>query len=747
MQKERQVTPGDIEADFKSQCLLVHYDVTLTIFSDDDELSQTKRCTKRVQVASLTEHTDVRRVAEQIVHSVDVISKDQLGVVVALLRDMIQMNTRTGGALGALEAKRKLASEKKQTEKEKRHQAHTSSTGEVSVDGADIHDLDRYIEMLYEDAVQQELATSCVLALARNQDNLGKIAADDVLFGILARLLRETGTKNAKLTSNVLYIFFLFSNFSEFHEILSMNQVGASCMKLIAVELDKAKKITYKMRQYRARGRAGEKGFAEQKQVLATLKKGSGPLLSVSFHLLLNLAEDSVVEQKMRQKNLIPMLISTLEWPHEELTLVGLLFLKKLSVYAENKDQISKIPAVVPKIAKALASENDSIMETALNLCRNLSYDVRLCGAMIDSDVLPLAVDIALQDEDFQLDAMGLIYHFTLDDRWKAKVAAVPNLISALLKIILETPANQRIPKVIAAVAVNLAGVESAALAFADGLKHLITRAKKTADPLVYKLIRVMSSHSDTEEIEQLFAAQARTFLSILTRSDDEDEVFVEIFGICGNLTHESIPWFDLCAKYDLPKFVEEYLAPGYAAPDIMLQAITLCGTMLHDKKLVNVITNNTDILQYLEQLLVERQEDDEVVLQTTFAIFRFLQFKESRVYITQKTSLVDYLMHLLSDTNNEIRKCAAKGLDIITEFDHAMAKDVREKKFATYNKQWIDKASESDASVRRAGQVKDNWDEKNEVRARPVRSKSSTNLQWASLHFAGDKTDTDTDA
>ena len=63
-------------------------------------------------------------------------------------------------------------------------------------------------------------------------------------------------------------------------------------------------------------------------------------LASVAFYLLLNVAEDTRVELKMRNKNLIPMLMKMLERNNEELLILVVSFLKKLSIFAENKDDM-----------------------------------------------------------------------------------------------------------------------------------------------------------------------------------------------------------------------------------------------------------------------------------------------------------------------------------------------------------------------------------------------------------------------
>ena len=68
--------------------------------------------------------------------------------------------------------------------------------------------------------------------------------------------------------------------------------------------------------------------------------------LIVSYYLLLNLAEDLKVEIKMRNKTIITMLIRTLERDNFELLILVVSFLKKLSIFFENKNDMVSVDYV-----------------------------------------------------------------------------------------------------------------------------------------------------------------------------------------------------------------------------------------------------------------------------------------------------------------------------------------------------------------------------------------------------------------
>ena len=60
-------------------------------------------------------------------------------------------------------------------------------------------------------------------------------------------------------------------------------------------------------------------------------------LFYVGFTILMNMAEDSIIENKMRKRKIITFLLRMLERNNFYLLIVTLLFLKKLSIVNECK--------------------------------------------------------------------------------------------------------------------------------------------------------------------------------------------------------------------------------------------------------------------------------------------------------------------------------------------------------------------------------------------------------------------------
>lgn len=62
--------------------------------------------------------------------------------------------------------------------------------------------------------------------------------------------------------------------------------------------------------------------------------------LTVLSYLLLNLAEDAKVEMKMKNKKIVSMLVRLLERDNVDLLILVVSFLKKLSIFVENKTEM-----------------------------------------------------------------------------------------------------------------------------------------------------------------------------------------------------------------------------------------------------------------------------------------------------------------------------------------------------------------------------------------------------------------------
>jgi len=130
---------------------------------------------------------------------------------------------------------------------------------------------------------------------------------------------------------NILETFFHFSRFSQLHPLLLQNKLGDTSMRIIDLEL-KRFDVWHREGTLALNGKLLEK----QERVLY-----------VCFFILLNLAEDPKIEVKMVSRKINELLIKVLQhdsadrsYLDEQLLPLIVTFLKKLSIFAENKAEM-----------------------------------------------------------------------------------------------------------------------------------------------------------------------------------------------------------------------------------------------------------------------------------------------------------------------------------------------------------------------------------------------------------------------
>ena len=80
------------------------------------------------------------------------------------------------------------------------------------------------------------------------------------------------------------------------------------------------------------------------------------------------------VEEKMKRRGVAGLLVQLLARDNDELLILVISFLKKLSLYTENKEAMVA-SSVVEKLSPLLLSENTDLINATVRLLLNLSFD------------------------------------------------------------------------------------------------------------------------------------------------------------------------------------------------------------------------------------------------------------------------------------------------------------------------------------------------------------------------------------
>jgi hypothetical protein len=97
-----------------------------------------------------------------------------------------------------------------------------------------MHDLDKFLDMLYESSGRnrQIEGINGILQLCVNIVNLEELIQNSILMGALTRILQEEHKRSVEIVFIILKIFLAFSNFAEMHDLMAEYKMGALTIKV-----------------------------------------------------------------------------------------------------------------------------------------------------------------------------------------------------------------------------------------------------------------------------------------------------------------------------------------------------------------------------------------------------------------------------------------------------------------------------------------------------------------------------------
>uniref|UniRef100_A0A7N8WQM5 Kinesin-associated protein 3-like n=1 Tax=Mastacembelus armatus TaxID=205130 RepID=A0A7N8WQM5_9TELE len=635
---KRKVTVDRLDVHPTEKALVIHYEVEASILGEGGGhmLGDRKEGQKIVRLKSLSPSTDVGALAKKVVDECKLISPSHLPQVEQLLYYL--QNRKSFPGEGKVKPRELTPFEGMELNEE-----------------ASITRVDEYVELLYEDIPEKIRGSALILQLARNPDNLEELLNNEAALGALARVLREDWKQSVELATIIIYIFFCFSSFSQFHGVVSHYKIGALCMSVVEHEL---KKHDIWLEDLHKKSKSAPENGSLRKDQGKALRKYQGllakqeQLLRVSLYLLLNLAEDTRTELKMRNKNIVTLLVKVLERDDEELLVLVVSFLKKLSIFLENKNDMAEMDTV-ERLARLVPCDHEDLLNLTLRLLLNLSFDSGLRAKMVEVGLLP-KLSALLGDENNRQVAMRILYHISIDDRYKG-MFVYTDCIPQLMQMVFENGEEEIEPELIS-ICINLAAnIRNAQLMCeGNGLKMLMKRALKMKDCLLMKMIRNISQHDGLTK--PLFIDYVGD-LAAEIRADEEEEWVLECLGTLANLTLPDLDWELVLREYNLVPYLKDRLKPGSAEDDLILEVVIMIGTVSIDDACAAMLAKS-GIIPALIELLNEAPA---------------------------------YLIDLMHDKNAEIKKVCDNTLDIIAEYDEEWGRKIQSEKFRFHNNQWLE--------------------------------------------------------
>eukprot|EP00929_Paragymnodinium_shiwhaense_P014425 TRINITY_DN12232_c0_g3_i1.p1 TRINITY_DN12232_c0_g3~~TRINITY_DN12232_c0_g3_i1.p1 ORF type:complete len:806 (-),score=209.42 TRINITY_DN12232_c0_g3_i1:268-2685(-) len=572
---------------------------------------------------------------------------------------------------------------------------------------ADVRLLEEYADQLYEDKMELKVhGAKCILRICTEPTNLEFVGEHDTLLGVLSRELRENSKKSFELSVAIVCTCLCFSHFSDFHQCLMNHQCGDVTMRVLEYESQRHSVRKQEMEaKLNSMAALGDKASGEDRRQLAKDEKKyriqlnrQNKLIHVCVSALLNLAEGISIEKKMVNRKMPLLLVQLLDRTHEDLLMVALQFLKKLSVFEVNKETMNT-PETLSALVRLAQHPNVRVALLSLHLLFNLSFDENVRASLVESGIVKLLVDL-LRKPPFRHIVLRLLYHFSMDDRCKSLMLYYQDGMTMLLQLVVHFP-EQRVGKDLVALVVNLATHPRAAeVMMHSGLfPQVMLRVLKTRDPLLCKVIRHVFSHKEVlEPMFELLASESvrmskwmHEFVRMALCGVDSPDLLVEVLGTLANVTLPDISWSELC-EAGLIDLLHRLLVPGFSEDDVVLECVMIVGNLGLCRESCEHISRSR-LPSMLQEILLEKRDDEEIVLQLLFTFHCLLVHDETREVILQDTEIAQYVMKFARSKNPAIIEQATKTLEVVADYAGDSADQVLEQikgfRFEQHNAEW----------------------------------------------------------
>ncbi|DAZ95166.1 TPA: hypothetical protein N0F65_012420 [Lagenidium giganteum] len=591
---------------------------------------------------------------------------------------------------------------------------------------ARLDDLDTYMEKLYDEDVESKLAgAKMILQLAEYAGNIETLIQNESLMCLLSRVLNDDYKKSYDFSLTMMRIFWCFSNFLQLHPILANYRIGAITLKIVEFEI---KRHELRLEEEKLMETSKDTSddalskFEREKKRNKKRMKKQDQLLYVCFSVLLNLAEDIHTERKMVKKKIVVYLAKMLDRVAPDLVILTITFLKKLSIFEENKDTMIELN-VIEKLIRYVRCNHDKTIQMSLKLLFNLSFDPALREVLVKNSLIPKLVDL-LKKPPFRALSLRILYHLSMDDRCKS-MFTYTEAIPIVMQLVINFPQNM-VAKELAALAVNLShNARNAELMCQNrGLEALCTRVFRTRDPLLMKVIRNISLWSYTlqEDLasEKLYKYRGMwapfivQFIEMCITTDNHD-FSVEVLGTLANMTPNDLPqktsWDRLLVEHSLIPFLNKLLVPGFSQDDMILEVVLFVSALALEPKCAALLTTSR-LIRTFHSLFQEKQHDHELMLQLLYAFYRMLRHPETFDEILYGVGFVPDLLLAADAPNIEVRRMCDVLMDLILDQDISdgnigeFGRLIRQRRFEIHNAEYLEMVHEEDQKAMFHGRV-----------------------------------------
>ena len=552
----------------------------------------------------------------------------------------------------------------------------------------------KYADLLYEEKYEDKIkGARNILTLIKEPTIMITILRENEnLFDILSRTLRDENKKSMELSIILLDFFTSYSYFKQFHKSLLDQSIGEICMGIIDFQFMKYEYRRNEMIRLSTSDAVSKGEYQNYLDKFIFLVRKQDRILKLAFLTLLHLSEEYKTEYKMVKKDIVGCIMKNLGRQNINLLLELLIFLKKLSMFAVNKDTMIK-NGILEKVMDLFKIGHPLIWKFNIDLLFNLSFDQKFRLKFLEKKEYFMNInELFKKNKEYRSIIIRFFYNLSLEEK-SMPLFYESDCLLILNELIIKFPENL-IAAELAALTLNLVTypLNAKKIASKGRIKALIERALKFSDFHLIKIVKNILKYSDDDEanddtlddhsvISEIVEEYIDDYLmKILKTKSEGNEFLIETIEI---LSYIETDWYERLDKHKLIHFFEKELKEN-RYDDLLIAVIQFLGNVASQPDCSGPIAQSS-IISLLYFTFQKKIDNYDIVFGIIYTLYQLMAFDKTRELIIANEDLINFVISCLKCNNEQIIFISTNFLEIVQLFNNKWSDIIKAQKFELF--------------------------------------------------------------
>ena len=558
-------------------------------------------------------------------------------------------------------------------------------------------DIVKYADLLYEEKYEDKIkGARNIISLLRSSKIMSLIVTDNTnIFDILSRTLRDEHKKNMELCIILLSFFSSYSYFPSFHNCIISQSIGEICMNIADYQFMKYEYRRNEMIRFSTSDAISKAEYQGHLDKFLFLVRKQDRILRLAFLCLLHLSDNIKIEYKMVKKDIVGCIMKNLGRQNIGLLITLVLFLKKLSMFAINKDAMIK-NGILEKCMDLFKIGHPVLWKSNVELLFNLSFDKRFRMKFLEKHEYFLEISELFKKPDFRSIILRFLYNISLEEK------SMPYFFNSDCLLVIYELLDKFPEKIIgaelAALTLNLVTypLNAKKIASKGRVRNLIERALKNSDFHLIKIVKNILKYSDDSEtndeneealddhsvINEIYEDYIDDyFMKILKVKAEGNEFLIETIEI---LSYIDTDWNERLKTHNLIQFFEKELKEN-RYDDLLIAVISFLGNVASNPDCSGPIAKSS-IISLLYFTFQKKSDNCDIVFGIIYILYQLLAFDQTEKLIISNEDLINSVISCLKCNNQQIIFISTNFLEIVQLFDKKWSNTIKSQKFELIN-------------------------------------------------------------